>query len=118
MKQADSQTMSGTTGETQATWKAGAKKARNKMQNDGASKEELDEFDKDTESMLNNLKKAQDLGQKNPNFGSKAPANGDKNPSERRSAVMQSTMDRYSKKYPEALKQFDKEAASGREKFG
>ena len=68
--------------------------------------------------MLNNLKRAQDLGQKNPNFGSKAPANGDKNPSERRSAVMQSTMDRYSKKYPEALKQFDKEAASGKVKFG
>ena len=27
-------------------------------------------------------------------------------------------MDRYGKKYPEALKQFDKEAASGRVKFG
>ena len=118
LKQADSQTMSGTTGETQATWKAAAQKTRNKMQNNGASKEELDAFDKDTESMLNNLKKAQDLGKKNPNFGSKAPANGDKNPSERRSAVMQSTMDRYSKKYPEALKQFDKEAASGKVKFG
>ena len=118
LKQANSQTMSGITGETQATWKAAAQKTRNKMQNDGASKEELDAFDKDTESMLNNLKKAQDLGQRNPNFGSKAPANGDKNPSERRSAVMQSTMDTYSQKYPEALKQFDKEAASGRAKFG
>ena len=31
---------------------------------------------------------------------------------------MQSMMDRYGKKYPEALKQFDKEAASGRVKFG
>jgi len=118
LKQADSQTMSGTTGETQATWKAAAQKTRNKMQNDGASKKELAAFDKDTESTINKLKKAQDLGQKNPNFGSKAPANGDKNPSERRSAVMQSTMDRYSKKYPEALKQFDKEAASGKAKFG
>ena len=118
LKQADSQTMSGTTGETQATWKAAAQKTRNKMQNDGASEEELGEFDKDTESTLNKLKKAQDLGQRNPNFGSKAPKNGDKNPSERRSAVMQKYMDTYSQKYPEALKQFDKEAASGRAKFG
>jgi hypothetical protein len=118
LKQADSQTMSGTTGETQATWKAAAQKTRNKMKNDGASEEELGEFDKDTESTLNKLKKAQDLGQRNPNFGSKAPKNGDKNPSERRSAVMQKYMDTYSQKYPEALKQFDKEAASGRAKFG
>ena len=118
LKQADSQTMSGTTGETQATWKSAAQKTRNKMRNDGASEEELAAFDKDTQSTLKTLKRAQDLGQKNPNFGSKAPKDGDKNPSERRSAVMQSTMDRYSKKYPEALKQFDKEAASGRAKFG
>ena len=108
LKQADSQTMSGTTGETQATWKAAAQKTRNKMQNDGASEEELSAFDRDTESMLNNLKRAQDLGQRNPTFGSKAPANGDKNPSERRSAVMQSTMDRYSKIYRVALYQFVK----------
>ena len=118
LKQANSQTMSGITGETQATWKAAAQKTRNKMKNDGASEEELGEFDKDTESTLNKLKKAQDLGQRNPNFGSKAPKNGDKNPSERRSAVMQKYMDTYSQKYPEALKQFDKEAASGRAKFG
>ena len=118
LKQADSQTMSGTTGETQATWKAAAQKARNKMRSGGASEKELAAFDKDTQGFTKNLKRAQDLGKKNPNFGSKAPANGDKNPSERRSAVMQSMMDRYGKKYPEALKQFDKEAASGRVKFG
>tara|TARA_B100000131_G_scaffold61258_1_gene57045 strand:- start:56 stop:1240 length:1185 start_codon:yes stop_codon:yes gene_type:complete len=118
LKQADSQTMSGTTGETQATWKAAAQKARNKMRSGGASEKELAAFDKDTQGFTKNLKRAQELGKKNPNFGSKAPANGDKNPSERRSAVMQSMMDRYGKKYPEALKQFDKEAASGRVKFG
>ena len=118
LKQADSQTMSGTTGETQATWKAAAQKARNKMRSGGASEKELAAFDKDTQGFTKNLKRAQDLGKKNPNFGSKAPADGDKNPSERRSAVMQSMMDRYGKKYPEALKQFDKEAASGRVKFG
>ena len=123
LKQADSQTMSGTTGETQATWKAAAQKTRNKMQSGGASKKELAAFDKDTEGFTKNLKRAQDLGKKNPNFGSKAPTpsgikDTGQNPSERRSAVMQSMMDRYGKKYPEALKQFDKEAASGRVKFG
>lgn len=123
LKQANSQTMSGITGETQATWKAAAQKARNKMQNAGASEKELATFDKDTQGFTKNLKKAQDLGQKNPNFGSKAPTpsgikDTGQNPSERRSAVMQSMMDRYGKKYPEALKQFDKEAASGRAKFG
>lgn len=107
-----SQTMSGGTGETSATWKAAAKETEKNMKKSGASSSEISTFKSDTNRMVSKLARAQQLGKSNPNFASRS------NISDRRSALMQKMMDKYMSKYPQTASQFDKEAAGGRHKFG
>ena len=107
-----SQTMSGGTGETSATWKAAAKDTKRNMKKSGASSPEISAFDSDTNKMVSKLSRAQRLGKSNPNFASRS------NVSNRRNLLMQKMMDKYISKYPQTASQFDKEAAGGRRKFG
>ena len=64
LKQATSQTLSAKSKETSAIWRAAANNVRDEMKAGGASEEDIEEFDRDTDRMLERLEKSQNWGAK------------------------------------------------------
>jgi hypothetical protein len=104
-----SQTLSAEPEEVRGLFQAAAKKYIQQLKRDGASKEEIERFERDVESNISKYIRAQGL---------KINPTENKEKSNKRLSIAQSAVDSLVKNYPGFDRLVDKEAASGEQKFG
>jgi hypothetical protein len=104
-----SQTLSAEPEEVRGLFQASAKKYIQQLKRNGASKEEIERFERDVESNISKYIRAQSL---------KISPTENKEKSDKRLSIAQSAVDSLVKNYPGFDRLIDKEAASGEQKFG
>jgi len=104
-----SQTLSTEPEEVRGLFQASAKKYIQQLKRNGASKEEIERFERDVESNISKYIRAQSL---------KISPTENKEKSDKRLSIAQSAVDSLVKNYPGFDRLIDKEAASGEQKFG